>query len=119
MLLETNLRSREFGLTSDESLVYQLAEGRVGTNGQKVNQFLNGVVGADYTTATPWIWSTVQFEANGQTRAWVQGGNLQMFPAYQVFFNGSASSSYPEVSLASLMNFIGLNATSQYTGPSK
>jgi hypothetical protein len=119
---QPNPRNGEFGLTSDGSLVYQLNEGRVGTNGQQVNQFLNGPVGGDWTLTTPWIWSTIQFDANGKTRAWVQGANLQIFPAYQVFTNGSPVpyplGSFPD-SLANLVSFVALNATSQYTGPSK
>jgi len=117
---QPNPRNGEFGLTSDGSLVYQLNEARVGTAGQQVNQFLNGPIFGNWVAATPWIWSTIQFDANGKTRSWIQGSNLQIFPAYQVFTNGSPYSlgSFPE-SLANLMSFIALNTTSQYTVPSK
>jgi hypothetical protein len=104
-------------LTSDGTLAYQVNEARLGPEGQGVNQFLNGPAGADYTTTTPWIWSVVQFDANGKTRAWTQGttsDNLGIFPTYQVYTNGFALTSIPQ---SDLMTFIGKNSAFQYGGP--
>src|SRR5437016_1045301 len=89
-------------LTSDGSLVYQVNEARLGPEGQGVNQFLNGPTGADYGTTTPWIWSVVQFDANGKTRAWTHGttsDNLGIFPTYQIYTNGFALSPIPQSDL--------------------
>jgi len=68
---------------------------------------------------TPWIWSVIQFDANGRTRTWTQGsssGNLQILPSYQVYTNGFA---LEPVHPGDLMTFIGLNSTSQYSGPTR
>ena len=63
-----------------------------------------------------WIWSVTQFDVNGMTRAWQQGSNtnnLQIFPTYQIYANGFGLT--PTLQ-GNLSTFIGLNATSQYTG---
>jgi hypothetical protein len=114
--VEENALNKESGITSDGLLVYQVTEARLGADGQAVNQFLNGVAGGDYRTSTPWIWSVIQFDANGKTRDWTQGSNLQTFPSYQIYTNGFAKQLISE---GDLMNFISLNSTSQYTGPRK
>jgi hypothetical protein len=113
---ERNAVDGNHGTTSDRSLVYQINETRLGPEGQAVNQFLNGVVGQDLSAATPWIWSVTQFDVNGMTRPWQQGSstnNLQIFPTYQIYTNGFGLT--PTVQ-GNLSTFIGLNATSQYTG---
>ena len=114
--VQTNAIDGKYGVTSDSSLIYQVNETRLGPEGQAVNQFLNGVVGQDFSAVTAWIWSVVQFDVNGKTRAWQQGSNtsnLQIFPTYQIYTNGFGLAPTTQ---GSLSTFIGLNATSQYTG---
>ena len=106
-------------MTANRQLVYQVNEARLGSAGQAVNQFLNGPPppGQDYTTMTPWIWSVIQFDANGVTQPWAQGNNssnLQIFPAYTIFKAGSFST---QVTQGSMTTFIGLNSSSQYVIP--
>jgi hypothetical protein len=76
---------------------------------------LNGVPGQNYTLSTPWIWSVIQFDANGYTRAWAQGtnaSNLQIFPTYQAYTNGFALQPIPQ---GNVFNFINLNSLSHFT----
>ncbi len=104
-----NALNGKSGLTSDGSLLYQINEARVGPEGQGVNQFLNGPAGADFTTTTPWIWSVIQFDANGFTEAFLQNTinstsqNLAIFPSYWVYTNG-----FPVIGFrpANVMTFI-------------
>jgi hypothetical protein len=112
--VEDNPSDAHYAITSDGSAVYQLKENRLGPDGQAVNQYLNGPAGQDFRQATPWIWSVIQFAADGTTRPWQSGGissNLQIFPAFQMYTNGEPGVSFSQ---GNLMNFIGLNATSQY-----
>jgi len=118
--VETNSLNGQYKLTSDGTLVYQVNEARVGSDGQAVNQFLNGPAGGDFTTTTPWIWSVIQFDANGKTQAWTQGGtsnNIGLFPAYQVYTNGFAVPPIAKGTQGNLATFTGLNSTFQYKGP--
>ena len=108
---QPNAANGTFGLSADGSTLYQINEGRVGTAGQGVNYYLNGTPGQSYTQATPWIWSVVRFGPAGTTLPFTVGDNLQIFPSYQIYVNGSATTSLPQGSLAA---FIALNATSQY-----
>jgi hypothetical protein len=113
---QSNARNGERGMASDRGSVYQVNEARLGPDGQAVNFYINGAVGQDYTTFTPWIWSVIQFGANGGTGAWTQGSNsstLQIFPSYQVYGNGSPNSQFPQGDPSA---FISLNSTSQYGG---
>ena len=113
--------------TADGTLVYQVVEARLGDTGQQINQFLNGLLNISYTTATPWIWSVVQFDANGKTRAWTQGGtsdNLSIFPAYQIYTNGFTitNPTLPNFGLYTIMQldpgpFIAKNSSFQYQVP--
>ena len=103
--------------TTDASIVYQLKENRLGPQGQAVNQYLNGPTGGDFTQTTPWIWSVIQFAADGTTRPWLSGSvnsNLQIFPAFQTYKNGELDAL---IFQGNLMTFIDLNATSQYRIP--
>jgi hypothetical protein len=68
-------------VTGAHDLVYQINEGRLGLDGQNANYYLNGVT-------TPWIWTAIQFDANGKTRAFVQGdifSNISIFPSMQIY----------------------------------
>lgn len=110
---QSNTLNDTFGLSADGSTVYQINEGRVGTDGQAVNYFLNGTPGQSYTQATPWVWSVVRFGPTGALLPFTVGDNLQIFPTYQIYVNGTATRSFPQGNLAT---FIALSATSQYQG---
>ncbi len=71
---------------------YQLAEGRLGTKGQKVNQNLNG-------RSTPWIWSVIEFNSAG-TPTYTDHA---IFPTYWVYVNGILTATYPQSSAATFM----------------
>jgi hypothetical protein len=76
------------GTTAAGDLVYQIVEARLGSDGQMVNQFLNGPPGGDYTQVTPYIWSVIQFDVNGFTRSLStsgNSGNVQIFPSYVLY----------------------------------
>ncbi len=120
--VQTNAINGESGLTPNGLWMYQVNEARIGSDGQGVNQFLNGPAGADYTTTTPWIWSVIQFDANGYTQAFSQNStnsttqNLGSFPAYWIYTNGYLDPSY-QINQSGLMTFISLNSSFQYGGP--
>jgi hypothetical protein len=98
-------------------LVYQLNEGRVGPDGQAVNQFLNGVPGSYWANATPYVWSVIQFDANGQTQPLQSGNtssNIQIFNTFQVY---TGTFGLPSIPQAPLETFIALDATSFYRIP--
>lgn len=73
------------------SYLYQVNEGRIGPDGQAINAYLNQRedVGTYCFMATPYIWSAIQFDANGNLLPLTQGDTLQMFPTYWVYRNGA------------------------------
>ena len=73
------------GVTSSGTGVYQLAEGRLGTLGQRVNQTINGIT-------TPWIWSVIRFDASGNPDT----SDHAIFPTYYVYQDGSLITTYPQ-----------------------
>jgi hypothetical protein len=102
------------GTTSSLSGVFQLNEGRLGQLGQQVNQALNG-------TTTPWIWSVIKFDTQGQLVPFPStvgttppARNPQIFPAYSIYKNGQLVQSLPQ---GDLQTFIHLNDSSQITSP--
>lgn len=109
---EANSMNGTFGIAGDGSDVSQLNEGRVGSAGQGTNYYLNGMPGQNYAQATPWIWSVIRFDPSGALLSF-RPGDLQIFPTYQLYVNGSAVTS---IAQGDLMTFIALNATSQYQG---
>jgi len=111
--VEANPLNGKYAVSSDQSLLYQISEVRLGPPGQAVNFYLNGVPGQDYTLATPWIWSAIQYDAQGKTVGWVSGDNLQIFPAYQIYANSFA---LPPIPQGDVSVFSSLDATSQYRG---
>jgi len=117
---QANALNGKSGITSNGLWVYQVNEARLGDDAQGVNQFLNGPTGADYTTTSPWIWSVVQFDANGKAQAFSQNAknsttqNLGSFPAYWIYTNGYLAY---QIQQSGLTTFIGLNSTFQYGGP--
>jgi hypothetical protein len=118
--VQQNALNGHYGLTSNGLWLYQVNEARLGPEGQGVNQFLNGTAGADFTTTTPWIWSVIQFDANGYTQTFAPNTtnsttqNLGSFPAYWIYTNGYLAYAIGQSSLA---GFIALNSTFQYYGP--
>jgi glucodextranase-like protein len=73
------------GITSSGTGVYQLAEGRLGTAGQRVNKTING-------TTTPWIWSVIRFDASGNPDT----SDHSIFPTFYVYKDGSLINTYPQ-----------------------
>jgi len=71
------------GVTSSGTGVYQLAEGRLGTAGQRVNKTING-------TTTPWIWSVIRFDASGNPDT----SDHSIFPTFYVYQDGSLIRTY-------------------------
>jgi len=118
--VQQNTINQEHGLTSNGLWVYQVNEARLGLGGQAVNQFLNGPTGGSYLNATPWIWSVIQFDANGNTEMFSQNitnsttQNLGAFPTYWIYTNGYLKY---QIQPSNLSTFIGLNSTFQYGGP--
>jgi hypothetical protein len=114
--VESHQLNGSLATSSDHSLVYQINEARLGDDGQAINQYLNGSPGANYHQATPWIWTVIQFDANGKIRPWISGAdvnNLQIFPAYEVYANGLGTAFAQGI----LETFISLSGNSQYGGP--
>ncbi|HYX51967.1 MAG TPA: hypothetical protein VE783_00845, partial [Candidatus Limnocylindrales bacterium] len=73
------------GVTTSGTGVYQLAEGRLGTAGQRINKTLNG-------TTTPWIWSVIRFDASGTPDT----SDHSIFPTFYVYQDGSLIANYPQ-----------------------
>jgi hypothetical protein len=89
------------GLTNSRTGVYQLNEGRLGSDGQSVNQTLNG-------RSTPWIWSVIRFDLKGDLMP--EDVDHQMFPTYSVYSDGQLIRTYPQ---SDAETFIALDASSQ------
>ncbi len=118
---EQNPLNPQPALTQNGYWAYLLNQGRLGQEGQAVNQFLNGPPNnPDYTTSTPWIWSAIQFDSNGKTQAFTQNTtssttqNLSIFPTYWVYTNGYLAYRIPQSDVSA---FIDQNSTFQHTGP--
>jgi hypothetical protein len=82
--------------------IYQIAEGRIGTAGQRGSQTING------GRTVPWIWSVIEFNSSG-TPTYT---NVGMFPTYSVYVNGSLVATYPQSTVAA---FVLKNDTYQLT----
>jgi hypothetical protein len=70
--------------------IYQLAEGRIGTDGQRVDRTLNDCAQLDCTAVpvgptTPWIWATLKFDLQGN---FIQPIDKQIFPTYSIYQDG-------------------------------
>jgi len=89
------------GLTNSRTGVYMLSEGRLGSDGQKVNQVING-------HSTPWIWSVIRFDLKGDLVP--SDIDHQIFPTYYVYADGQLIHQYPQ---ADAETFIALDDTSQ------
>lgn len=104
----------QWGITPSKSHFFQLAEGRVGLEAQKVYMTLNACTSKDAITGfcnapvppvTPYIWSFPLFDAQGRYTV-----NTQIFPTYYVYEEGKLVNKIPQTALE---NFIKMNATSQ------
>ncbi len=89
------------GLTSSRTGAYILSEGRLGSDGQEINETLNG-------RTTPWIWSVIRFDLKGELVP--SDIDHQMFPTYYVYADGQLIRTYPQSDAEA---FISLNASSQ------
>jgi hypothetical protein len=89
------------GLTPSRTGVFQLSEGRLGSDGQTINQTING-------HSTPWIWSVIRFDLKGDLVP--ADIDHQIFPTYYVYADGQLIHAYPQSPAAI---FIALDATSQ------
>ena len=100
------------GPTPDKLHAFQLAEGRVGSEGQKINMTLNSCTSRDSINrcnasappTTPYVWAYPLFDSQGLYT--VSG---QIFPTYYIYENGIL---VPEKTIAQhpLEDFIKLNA---------
>lgn len=106
---ETNVNNGALGISASGSSVFQIAEGRVGTFGQAGDTTLNdpgGQIGA----TTPWIWSVVRFDANGNLDLFSPlssgKGSRQIFPTFNIYKNGSLLATFPQ---GDLETFIALD----------
>jgi hypothetical protein len=101
------------GVTPDRLHVFQLAEGRLGSEGQAVNRTLNsctsfnilGNCSDPVPPATPYIWSYPLIDSRGQYSV-----NTQIFPTYYIYENGVLVKKIPQQPVE---NFTHLNASSQ------
>lgn len=73
------------GVTSSGTGVFQLAEGRLGSLGQRVNATING-------RTTPWIWSVIRFDASGALTPL----DHAIFPTYSVYKDGTLTATFPQ-----------------------
>jgi hypothetical protein len=71
--------------TTANGNTYQLAEGRVGVDGQKINYTVNGL-------STSWIWSVIEFDSSGNP-TW---SDLSMFPTFSIYENGQLQTTVPQ-----------------------
>jgi hypothetical protein len=98
---ETHPSNGANGFTTTNTGVYQLAEGRLGSLGQKVNKTLNG-------GTTPWIWSVIRF--NLQSELDPMAIDRAIFPTYYLYQDGQLIAVFPQPDHES---FILLNDTYQ------
>jgi len=82
---------------------YQIAEGRLGSVGQAVNQTVNGL-------STPWIWSAIEFSSSGTPTY----SNVAEFPTYSIYANGILVYTY-QPTTAATTDFIGRSSSYQLT----
>lgn len=73
------------GVTSSGTGVFQLAEGRLGSIGQRVNQTING-------RTTPWIWSVIRFDGFGA----LSPVDHSIFPTHFVYKDGNLTATFPQ-----------------------
>ena len=82
--------------------IYVLAEGRVGTAGQKGSATING------GRTVPWIWSVIEFDSSGNATY----SDVAVFPTYSVYVNGTLIATYPQTTVAA---FVAKDQTYQRT----
>lgn len=112
---EPHADNGQHGRTPDQMHAFQLAEGRIGRDGQTVNMTVNGctrtnangICNAPVTPVTPYIWSYPLFDARGQ---YTISGQTQIFPTYYVYENGKL---VKKIRQSAVEDFVRLNSTSQ------
>jgi hypothetical protein len=101
------------GLTAAKLTVFHLNEGRVGSDGQKINMTINyctqlnafDLCVGDTSATVPYIYSVIQFDSTGNYTI-----DHQIFPMYSIYENGklvNVDHQHP------LEEFIKLNSNSQ------
>jgi hypothetical protein len=95
--------------TSPSGYSYALAEGRVGSWGRTSWLLLTG-------NDVPWIWSVIEYDANGNPARYQDAANYQIFPTYSVYINGQF---VYKKSQSSVSDFINLNLSSYQLTPSQ
>jgi hypothetical protein len=102
------------GVTPSGLKVFQIAEGRIGPLGQRVNMTLNsctstnpvnGQCNASVPPVTPYIWGVPLLDLLNQYTV-----NTQIFPTFYIYENGKVVKKNRQ---SALEDFIRLNATSQ------
>lgn len=83
---------------SASGALFQLNEGRIGPGGQAVNRTLNACSQFDCEhilpgPTTPWIWSTIRFDSEGNLTAPL---DHQIFPTYYVYEEGRLKTIFPQ-----------------------
>jgi hypothetical protein len=79
--------------TSSSGKVYQIAEGRIGTRGQKGSQTINA------GRSVPWIWSVIEFDSAGNPYV----SDISTFPTFSVYRNGQRTNVYPQGAVAAFI----------------
>jgi len=109
---ESALDNSAIGVSAAKDFVFQLNEGRKAKPGQYTDQFLNGASTtpdlAQAGPATPYIWSVVQFDANGKTRTLHPGtvnDNASAFPTFWMYSGTSLLFTLPQGSVEPFSNF--------------
>ncbi len=103
----------KYGATANHLHAFQLAEGRVGSDGQAVNRTLNWCTSRDASgscnspvqSSTPYIWEYPLFDAQGNYTL-----QTQIFPTYYIYENGKLVTKRPQ---SALETFVSLDAQSQ------
>jgi len=81
---------------------WQLAEGRIGFEGQKVDRTLNAPLGEDLPPVgaiTPWIWTAVKFGPDGEFQGLggcSEGADCSIFPTHSIFVDGERVGTIPQ-----------------------
>lgn len=89
------------GLTASRTAAANLTSGRLGSEGQDVNETLNG-------RTTPWIWNVIRFNLDAQLDP--QAIDHAIFPTYTLYEDGQQINNFPQ---ANHELFIALDDTYQ------
>ena len=101
-------------VTNNQLHAFQLAEGRIGSNGQAVNRTLNWCNSSNCASipaspTTPYVWAYPLFDAQGNYTM-----QIQIFPTYYIYENGNLVTA-KTITQAPQETFIQLDQSSQVT----